>query len=261
MTDFSSLPFISVGEQIISLGQAMQYLQQSSKLGPFITEIVGQHMLREELAARTDLEVSIAELESHAHTFRDKQDLVTPENFQQWLSSRSLSYGAFHNLISDSIKLEKLKTQITEQATSEYFEQNHETLDEIKLTFIIAKNKETVSEFSRRIAAGQASFDEIALECFNASLLKHSDQLAIKQGTLRRGQIPPELQEFIKNSAIGQLVGPIEITELWWLVKIENIQASQLQGELKQQIEAEFFKKWLIEKMQQSPVKLVSSAQ
>jgi len=260
MTDFSSLPFISIGEQVVSLGQALQYLQQSSKLGPFITEIVGQHMLREELTSRTGLDASIAELESQSQSFREKQNLTDPENFQQWLSEHSLTYSGFHNLIIDGIKLEKLKTQIAQQPTSEYFEQNHETLDQFKLTFIIAKDKEVTTKFRQRIDQEQSSFDEIASECLNESFLKHSDQLGIKQSTLRRGQIPEELQVILKSSSVEQLIGPIEIAEHWWLVKVEDVQAAHLEGELKQQIEAEFFKKWLVEKMQESSVKLVTSA-
>jgi parvulin-like peptidyl-prolyl isomerase len=259
MTDFNSLPFISVGEQVISLGQALQYLQQSSKLGPFITEIVGQHMLREELAARTDLDVSIAELESQARSFREKQEITNPENFQQWLSERNLTYSGFHNLIIDAIKLEKLKAQIAQQPTSEYFEQNHESLDQFQLTFIIAKDKEAIAAFRQRIDQGQSSFDEIASECLSESFLKHSNQLGIKQGTLRRGQIPEELQTILRTSSVEQIIGPIEIADHWWLVKVEDVQAAQLEGELKQQIEAEFFKKWLVEKMQESSVKLVAT--
>lgn len=259
MTDFNSLPFISVGEQVISLGQAMQYLQQSSKLGPFITEIVGQHMLREELANRNDLEVSIAELETQAQSFRNQQNLTEPERFQQWLSEQNLTYGGFHNLIVDAIKLEKLKTQITHQSTSEYFEQNHETLDQFELTFIITKDKDMANELRQRIDRGQATFDDIASECLSAAFIKHSDQVTVKQGTLRRGQIPDDLQAIVNDSSIGQLIGPIEIADHWWLVKVENLEVAQLEGALKQQIEAEFFKKWLVEKMQQSSVKLVAS--
>lgn len=259
MTDFNSLPFISVGDQFISLGQAMQYLQRASKLAPFITEIVGQHMLLQELASRNDLEVGIAELEEQVHNFRNNQNLSTPESFQAWLSDRGLTYGAFHNLLTEAIKLEKLKSQITEQSTSEYFEQNHEALDQIKLTFIVVNNQETAAGFQQRITSGQASFDEIASECLNESVLKHSNQVVVKQGTLRRGQIPQELQEAVKSSTVGQSLGPIEINEQWWLLKIEDIQAAHLEGALKQQIEAEFFKKWLVDKIQQSPVKLVGS--
>ncbi|HEY9629713.1 MAG TPA: peptidylprolyl isomerase [Coleofasciculaceae cyanobacterium] len=260
MTDFNSLPFISVGEQMISLGQALQYLQQSSKLGPFVTEIVGQHMLREELASRTDLEASVAELESQAQSFREKQNLTDPENFQKWLSEQSLTYTGFHNLIVDAIKLEKLKTQIAQKPASEYFEQNHDALDQFKLTFIIAKDKEVTTRFRQRIDQGQSSFDEIASECLSESFLKHSDQLGIKQGTLRRKQIPEELQVILKDNSVEQLIGPIEIADHWWLVKVEDVQSAQLEGELKQQIEAEFFKKWLVEKMQESSVQLVASA-
>ncbi|WP_088888773.1 peptidylprolyl isomerase [Leptolyngbya ohadii] len=260
MTDFNTLPFISVGEKVISLGQALQYLQQSSKLGPFLTEIVGQHVLREELSMRSDLEVSIAELESQAQNFRNEQNLANPDSFEQWLSERSLTYSGFHSLIIDAIKLEKLKSQITQQSTVEYFEKNHETLDQIKLTFIITKDKDSSHSFRQRVDQGESNFDQIALECLSNTFLKQADDLTVKQGTLRRGQVPEELQAVIKDSTAGQLIGPIEISEYWWLVRVEEIQSAQLEGELKQQIEAEFFKKWLVEKLQESSVKLVGQA-
>jgi parvulin-like peptidyl-prolyl isomerase len=260
MTDFNTLPFLSVGEQSISLGQAMQYLQRSSKLAPFVTEIVGQHLLLQELASRNDLEVSIAELEEKVQSFRNQENLTAPDSFQEWLTSKGLSYGAFHNLLTEAIKLEKLKIQLTEKSASEYFAQNHEILDLVKLTFIVVKNQEIADGFRQRMNAG-TSFDEIVSECLNESFLKHSDQVVVKQGTLRRGQIPPELQESVKNSVWGQSIGPIEINQQWWLLKVDEIQAAQLDNTLKQQIETEFFKKWLVEKIQQSPVKLAGTLQ
>lgn len=64
MSDLQNLPFLNIDDQPLSLGQLLQYLQVSGNLLPFLQEIVGQHVIYQEIQARQDLEVSASQLVS-----------------------------------------------------------------------------------------------------------------------------------------------------------------------------------------------------
>lgn len=260
MTDFDAIPFLAIGAQTISLGQALRYLKRSGKLTAFLNEIVGQHVLLLELASRQNLDISIAELEQQVQSFRERQQLDNPDSFQEWLSSNGLTYGAFHNLVTDDLKVEKLKAQISEEPTSTYFNEHQDALTQVKLTYIVFTEQALADEVRQRIDQGKASFDDVASECLNQAFLKHSNQVALKQETLRRGQIRQELQSAIADMPVGQAVGPVGVDGQWWLLKVDEILEAKLEGALKQQLETDFFKRWLTERMQQAPVQLAGNA-
>jgi len=256
MTDIDSLAFLNVGNRSISLGQALRYLQRSGKLMPFMSEIVGQHLMFEEIQSRADLEVGVAELEKAVETFRANQQLSDPDRFQQWLVGQGLSYGAFCTRVADELKIEKLKSHISEQNLSAYFESNHAALDQIKLTYIVANEQSVADELRKRIGRKKSNFDVIAAECINQVFLHESNQLSLKKETLRRGQLRQELKQALDQASPGDLVGPIEVEQRWWIIKVEDVQTAKLEGDLKQQLEADFFKQWLNERMQTMPIQL-----
>jgi parvulin-like peptidyl-prolyl isomerase len=259
MSNLNSLAFLSIGNQAISLGQALQYLQRSGQLGSVLNNIASQHLLLQELQSRNDLEIGVAELENIVQSFRARQQLTDSSAFEQWLASSGLSYTAFINQVSEEMKLEKLKSIISEQQAANYFEQNHALLDQIKLTYIVVAEKEMAEALRKRIDEGNASFEEIARECINEAFFNNSEKISLKKETVRRGQIRAELKEAIEGNAAGAIIGPLEVDQRWWVLKVEEVLEAKLEGDLKQQLETEFFKQWLNQKMQQSPVALAMS--
>ncbi|MGF1496772.1 MAG: peptidyl-prolyl cis-trans isomerase [Elainellaceae cyanobacterium] len=260
MTDFESVALLKVGNQTISLAQALQYLQRSGKLMPFINEIVGQHILAQEVQSHTDLAVGVAELENRVLEFRKNQALDEPQKFEEWLSSRGLTYGAFHNLLTDDLKVEKLRAQVSEETASTYFAENHGALDEIKLTYIAVTDRAKVDELRQRIDSSAATFDEIATECLNAAFLNQDSDISLKKETVRRGQLRSELSDLLAERAAGDIVGPIEVGDRWWLLKIEAIEQAAFEGDLKQKLEIELFRQWLTQRMQAQPIQLMANS-
>jgi parvulin-like peptidyl-prolyl isomerase len=259
MADIDSLAFLTVGNRSISLGQALRYLQRSGKLVPFVSEIVGQHLIFEEIQSRSDLQVGVAELEAAVQTFRANQQLTDADRFQQWLSNQGFTYASFCTRITDELKVEKLKAQISEPNLSTYFTTHHKALDQIKLTYIVTTDKNMADEFRKRINRRKSNFEAIATECINQVFLKDSDKVSLKKETLRREQLREELKEPLAAASVGDLIGPIEVEQRWWIIKVEDIQDAKLEGDLKQQLEVEFFKQWLNERIQQSPVQLAAN--
>jgi hypothetical protein len=95
-TKLESQQFLTVDRQPISLAQALQYLQFSGKLQPFIVEILRQHVIEQELQTREELDISPAATEQAVIDFRLQNQLSDPKIFAKWLASNGTDYATFH---------------------------------------------------------------------------------------------------------------------------------------------------------------------
>jgi hypothetical protein len=115
-----SSSFLTVNDQGIALAEVVKYLQISGKLGNFISDVLRQHVIVQEINTRTDIEISSALIEQTIIDFRLKNQLTDPQRFQEWLISNSTDYTTFHTSITFSFQLEKLKALVTESKLPEY---------------------------------------------------------------------------------------------------------------------------------------------
>lgn len=255
MQDMETTPFLIVDEQPIYLAQALNYLQSSGKLQPFILEIIRQNILEQELQLRDDLDIGPGVIEQAVIDFRLEQQLTDPNKFQQWLSSNGLDYPTFHKQVGSNFKLEKLKAQLTEPKLQEYFIERKIFLDRVVLSRIVVKDKELAEELKSQILE-EGKFEQLAQEYSVA------DERIVNgmMGPVSRGQLPDSLRSLIDQSSLGELIGPIEIEEWYCLFRVEQFIPATLEGQLKQELQEQLFEQWLGDKMQKLSIKLQVSS-
>jgi parvulin-like peptidyl-prolyl isomerase len=248
----ASEQFLSVDDQPISLRQALNYLQSSGKLQPFLVEILREYIIEQELQTREDLDISPALTEQAVIDFRMQRQLTDPKQFQEWLASNGTDYATFHNQIAFGFKLEKLKVQVTEPKIQEYFIERKLFLDRVVLSRIVVDDKELAEELSSQIEEG-AAFEDLAREYSMAD-----DRIANGMiGPVSRGTMPDILRAAVDSVSQRELVGPLELEGRWGLFRVEQFLPASLEdSRLKQALQNELFERWLAEKIQKITVKL-----
>lgn len=244
--------FLLIEDHPISLTQALKYLQSSGKLQPFIIEIIRQYVIEEELETQENLDVSPAVTEQAVIDFRLQNQLTDPQRFQEWLNSNGIAYADFHNQVTSSFKLTKLKAQITEPKIQEYFIERKLFLDRVVLSRIVVDNQELAEELSSQLEDG-AAFEELAREYSIAE-----DRIVNgMMGPVSRGAMPDVLRAAVDATNQRQVLKPLELEGRWILFRVEHfIPASLEDSQLKQALENELFEQWLAEKIQTMVVKL-----
>ncbi|MBW4671748.1 MAG: peptidylprolyl isomerase [Cyanomargarita calcarea GSE-NOS-MK-12-04C] len=246
------LSFLTVDDQVISIGQAVKYLQASGKLGQFIGDILRQHVMEEEIRNREDIEISPALTEQTIIDFRLKNELTEPQKFQEWLQSNGTDYATFYSSVAFGFKLERLKAVVTEAKLSEYFIERKIFLDRVVVSRIIVDNRELAEELQTQIEEG-SSFGQLAREYSLA------DDRVVNgmMGPVSRGTMPDILRAAVDVALPGQLVGPIQLDGRYGLFRVEQFLPASLDDtQLKQALQNELFEKWLAEKIQKLTVKL-----
>jgi parvulin-like peptidyl-prolyl isomerase len=75
-------------------------------------------------------------------------------------------------------------------------------------------------------------------------------------GAVSRGSLPDNLRAAVDSAEPGEFIGPIEINDLWYLVRLEQVLPATFDEQLQQQLEDELFDRWLESKIQEIDVKL-----
>ena len=244
--------FLVVDNHSISLAQALRYLQASGKIQLLIGDILRQHVIEQELQARTDLDINPALTEQAIIDFRLQNQLTDSKRFQEWLASQGTDRTNFHTQINFGFKLEKLKATITQPNLQKYFIERKLFLDRVVISRILVAEQELAEELASQIEEG-ASFEQLAKE------YSLTDDRLVNgmMGPISRGSLPDILRAAIDVAEPGEVVGPLAIDGRWGLFRVEQfLPASLEQNQLKQVLENELFEQWLAEKIQKLTVKL-----
>ena len=249
----TSVSFLTIDEQPVSLADAIRYLQVGRKFDGFIGEILRQFVIEKEVESRQELDVGSATIEQAIIDFRLQRQLTEPQKFQEWLASNGMSYDSFHQQVAMGFRLKALKEAIAEPKLQEYFIERKIYLDRVVLSRIIVDDKELADELKTQIAEGAAGFEQLARE------YSVTDDRIVNGmvGPVSRGSMPDLLRVAIDGAASGDIVGPIGMEERWGLFRIEELLPASLEDDrLKQSLLDELFEQWLAEKMQNLPIKL-----
>jgi parvulin-like peptidyl-prolyl isomerase len=231
-----SKALLIVDDQPLPLRQCLKYLQVAGKLQGFIGDVLRQYMLERELETRNDLDIPPALVEQAVVDFRLQNQLTEPQAFQDWLIRNGTTYELFHQQITGSFKLEKLKAQIAEARLQEYFIERKLMLDRIVLSRIVVESKELAEELYTQILEG-ASFEQLAQEYSKADERVANGMM----GPVSRGTMPDVLRAAIDSVNPGDLVGPIQIENYWAIFRVEQFLPATLEdNQLKQAMQNEF---------------------
>ena len=245
--------FLRVDRQPISLGQALEYLQTSGKLGSFVGEILRQYVLERELETRREQEVDSTTVEQSINNFLQKNQLLEPEKFEQWLTDEGIDYETFCQQIVEGIRFQKLIAEVTEPKLQEYFIDKKLFWDRVVLSRLVVEGKELAEELKCQVLEEGAKFEQLVQEYS----LTGDRVVNGMMGTLSRGKLPDVLRSAIDSANPGDLVGPIEIQERWCLLRLEKVLPASLADEkLKKALQEEIFEDWLAEQIQKMRIQM-----
>jgi parvulin-like peptidyl-prolyl isomerase len=246
------LILLTIDNQPIFLEQALKYLESAGKLELVVEEIVRQHAIERELQSQAELQIDADAIEQAVIDFRFNSELTDRETFQAWLAEEGLNYSAFRQQIATYLKLKKLKTQIATPNLQEYFIDRKLFLDRVVLSRLVVEDRNLAEELRIQILEEGANFEQLVREYSVAD-----DRIVNgMMGAVSRGSLPDNLRAAVDSAEPGELIELIEINDLWYLVRLEQVLPATFDEQLQQQLEDELFDRWLESKIQEIDVKL-----
>lgn len=247
-----SILFLTADEEPISLEQALKYLELSGKLEPILWEVIRQHVIEKELKTIDDIDISSDLIEQVVIDFRLENELTNSQIFQEWLASEGIDYSTFRKQIAANLKLERLKATVTESNLQEYFIERKIFLDRVVLSRLVVEEQALAEELKSQILEDGARFEQLVQDYSIAEDGIYNGMM----GAIGRGTMPDALRSAVDLAKPGELIGPLKIQDLWYLVRVEKFLIAALDEQLKQELEDELFEQWLEDKVQKMNVKL-----
>jgi len=244
--------FLKINGENVSLEQFLGHLQTAGKLSTVVKEVAQQYLLEGAVKAYGVPEPEPEMVEQFILEFRMQQQLVSPESFQKWLMTSSISYADFKEQVTFRLKQERLKEVVTALRVQEYFAQNKDNLDRVVLSRIVVDHPEVAQDLKEQVEQHGADFTQLAK--------KHSmvDDAVVGgvMGPVIRAQMPEIIRKATENVQPGQVIGPIQIEGRYCLLKVEQLLPASLEGALKRDLETHLFEEWLNEKLQETNIQL-----
>lgn len=244
--------FLTIGEENISLPQALGYLRASGDLQKFIMRILRQHVIAKEVAEETEIEVDASQVEQAIVNFRLQNQLVNPEAFDKWLTSQGTNYVDFRKQVTAGLKIELLKQQITNSKVEEVFNQNKASFEQVILSRIVVKDLQKAEELKSQLDGKSVEFEKLAKEESTTNDRVFNGMM----GAMTMGQLPETIRELLKDAEPGDIIGPVENQEMYSIMRLEQRIPATLSGQLKQNLQEQIFEQWWQVKLQNQPVKL-----
>jgi parvulin-like peptidyl-prolyl isomerase len=246
----SSLSFLNINGQPLSLEQALKYLQRAGKLQPFLLEILYQDVLDQELQARPEL-IPQPEIVGQAMlSFRIDHQLTNSEAFQDWLCDNNLTLEQFRCQLLHTLMVERLKIQVSQFRLEDYFNENQAWFERVVLSYLCVDRVELAKELYQQLQSG-ADFEQLATQYSTDENAEDSHVLEIQ-----RGELPENLESAINSAQIGDILGPFEFDDRAWVFRLNEWQPAELDADLEEQLQEEIFEQWLAEKVQSTTVEL-----
>jgi hypothetical protein len=249
--DLDEVPFLRIGGQPVSMGQAFLCLQHFGRLRPFVQDVFRYYAIYQEIQSRDDLSVTDSELNQKIAQLQIRENLSGSEKFDRWLMTQGIDYPTFEKQVLVELKLTKLKAKILDSEAGSYFKIHRDSFDQVELYHIIVAGKSLARKIKTQICAGK-TFEQIAREY----PLSSANRVLVKRDFLRRQKIREEISVALSTANLGELIGPVPMGNHWCLFRVEQILPAVLDESVKLELQELLFEQWLTQKLQQLKVEV-----
>jgi hypothetical protein len=254
---FDESPFLVIDDDAVSLGRSLRYLQLSGRLVPLIREIATQHLLHRAFQQHDrQLAVSVAEFEGAIAQFRQEQQLVSPDRFEQWLGQQHLSYEVFQKRMTLALKLEKLKAAIASPHLEAAFQQQKDQLTEANVRCIFG-NQPILTAIAPALHREPLHWKSI-LEPYERI---NPPQVTVVQGLISMHQLPHHLRSPVLSANLETWIGPFPVgdSNQQVLIQVEQHHLPSLGSDrIRRRLQDQVFQRWLEQQLDRITVAMDS---
>ena len=216
MEQFDSVGIAKVGAESVSLSDLIFHLK--TDLNQNVLDSTIHECLLRTASKEMGITVSDEDLQAAADDFRREKTLISAQETFDWLADNGLSMDEFERKLEGDIVLERIMGQVaSEEALWKVFNENITEFQHVKIGLIVVDKAGVAKEIVSRIQEGEADFIELSLE---HSIFREVEENGGYMGRAYRNDLPYEVDAQVFDDNAPGLVGPIEVGDNYYIVKI-----------------------------------------
>ena len=211
-----------------------------------IYELIEQKVLRLRLR-EFGLTLDEIEIEKRAQNARVALGIDAPVYFEKYLSYYGVTSEQWLESIRSEAICECLKQHlVTPRKITEFYRREPLRFASVSVARIVCRAREEADRVLEAARSNQKDFVELA-RCFSAD---ESTQLAGGYiGNVKRGMLPPDVEQQAFECADNSVIGPFRENSLWTVYKVYTVNVPKLTDALKNVIRDQIFSEWLREQV------------
>jgi parvulin-like peptidyl-prolyl isomerase len=206
MEQFDSVGIAKVGAESVSLSDLIFHLK--TDLNQNVLDSTIHECLLRTASKEMGITVSDKDLQAAADDFRRKKTLISAQETFDWLADNGLSMDEFERIMGQVA---------SEEALRKIFNENITEFQHVKIGLIVVDKAGVAKEIVSRIQEGEADFIELSLE---HSIFREVEENGGYMGRAYRNDLPYEVDARVFDENAPGLVGPIEVGDNYYIVKI-----------------------------------------
>jgi parvulin-like peptidyl-prolyl isomerase len=232
-------------------------------LGPEALALLRRHNLLRKLVERVVVDEAVAgtpldpeEKEQSRQQFLRSNGIRDPQALERYLRANGLTADELEHQIEQPLKIRRHAAEHFRPKAEARFLSRKNQLDRVVYSLLRVKDRLLARELYLRIAAGEATFPELAAR--HAEGPERSTNGIV--GPVPLTQSHPLLAERLRTTTPGVLLEPFQVGEWWLVVRLENYTPAAFDDAVALQMAAELFSEWVQEETTRRVADLCGSA-
>ncbi len=230
----------------ISREDIINYLKVSCQM-PETLEAIATRKIMTETSAAIGIKTETEELQKEADNFRIANQLIKTEDTWNWLKKYHLSLDDFEELNQTNLLSSKLANHLFGEQVEPFFYQHQIDYTGAVTYEVVVDDEDLALELFYAVQEGEISFQEITRQYIREPEIRRAGGY---QGIKRRTDFKPEIAAAVFDAVPPQIIKPIVTSQGVHLIWVEEIIQPQLNEELRLEILADLFGKWLKQQLQ-----------
>ncbi|MEB3179146.1 MAG: peptidylprolyl isomerase [Nostocaceae cyanobacterium] len=194
------------------------------------------------ICQQLDITVSDEELQAAGDTFRLEHKLLGASETLKWLSGQRITLEDWSSGIRLSLLEKKLKEHLFGASIDNYYINNRPNFKRVALSQILVRDLADALKIAHAIREENASFCGLAILHSKGKQSKENGGFA---GIRFLSELIPDIAQAVSNAKEGEVIGPIQTTLGYHIIKIEKWFPSELTESVREAILASLFQGWL----------------
>lgn len=233
-----------VDGKTISFEDILKTARSAGNLGFLKASLIT--LLTNDTAVAEGISVSDEDLQTAADNFRQQNDLQSASATMDWLKSYSMTEDSFEDRLRSVIFEDKLKRKVIDGQQEKYFAENSTDFQSAVISQIVLNDENLANEIISQIEDEEDDFTNLARQHSIDPVAKATGGFI---GEVKRAELSPTVQAAVFGASDGSVVGPVKTDAGFHVIKVETLNDSLFNDDVKHHITNVLFNNYMNEKL------------
>ena len=240
-------PVLQIDDEYISAEEFIGFLKLNNEFPDLMDKLI-RNKITVHAAKKKGITVSREDMQQAADDYRRCFGLHRAKETQEWMDSIGITPEDFEAFIAEMVYRKKMNDAIlSQESVEEYFRLNAPLFDTADIRHIVVQSEAKAREIIALLEEEPERFEEFVLKY---SLDDESKAIGGSLTGIRRGMLPPEIEDRVFNGAENEIIGPYTLNgnQLYEIIRIITVHRASLNDTVREKISETVFENWLAQR-------------